>query len=145
MKNKKKMTKNQTILKPSIVPSKNSFDPEIIYYLEKVYPNLVDELNGSTCWDLSMLEGAFCIQERFIELADNFHKKWGFPIDIPSEIKSAIILWRQLFLRYRNGDFRHSEDERRAMAEVAQWSLDENRKLRNQDPIQLDLLFEGRT
>lgn len=82
----------------------------------------------------------FAVQDRFINLVDSHARIKGTPLIPPSDMDKALILWRQMAVRHKSGDFRHSEEEWQALKEIAQWTIDENRKMRNQPPIVVEAL-----
>jgi len=72
------------------------------------------------------------IETRFLELLGSWKRIHGVELEVPQMLDSAMILWRQLIVRYKKGDFRNSLDEVMAMREIAQWTVDKNCVLRNQ-------------
>jgi hypothetical protein len=138
--NRKKRIHENT-LKPSILVSRSPIGD--IGMLCHAYPKLSRyAVQIDRQWDVSMLEMALLLEEKFLELSGTHQRINGYPIQIPEEMRSAMVKWRTLFLRYKNSDFRHTDGERKAMAELGQWTADEYRKLRNQEPVTLDLLGE---
>lgn len=75
---------------------------------------------------------AAAIEPRFLDLCGAYKRIKGVDLPIPKAMQSAIVLWRQCMVRFKGGDFRTSHSERKAVKEVAQWTLDENCDLRNQ-------------
>lgn len=74
----------------------------------------------------------FAVQERFIILLDSYAAIKGEALIPPREFDSAMIRWREMAVRFKKSDFRNSEEELTSLREIAQWTLDENCKLRNQ-------------
>jgi len=75
---------------------------------------------------------AVAVEERFIRLCNTHQHIKGVPIQIPKDLDPDILRWRQLVVRHRGGDFRHTEAERQSTKAVAEWSVRENAVLRNQ-------------
>ena len=79
--------------------------------------------------DRSMLEGATAVEERFLTVCKRYLKKWGVELQIPNHLKQDFIHWRELVVRYNQGDFRHTDAELRSLKEIAQWTVDINCEL----------------
>lgn len=75
---------------------------------------------------------AAAMEPRFLDLCGTFKRVRGIELPIPKAMQAAIVLWRTAVVRFKAGDFRVSDSERKALKEVAQWTLDENCDLRNQ-------------
>ena len=86
--------------------------------------------------DLIML--AESIDIGFKEVVDGYLEKWQQTMEIPSDIKEAIILWRTMIVRHRMGDVRHTEAEKEAIKIVAQWTVDKQMILRNQESKKIE-------
>ena len=80
--------------------------------------------------DLIML--AESIEIGFMEVLDGYLEKWQQMVEVPPDIKEAVILWRMMMIRHRMGDVRHTEAEKEAVKIVAQWTVDKQMVLRNQ-------------
>lgn len=132
---KKNRIIHSSTLQPSIRPGRNESSNSVDLLLN-VYRGLRQFLDKfpRQSWDLSLLEGSFVVQERFLDLTESYIRIRGVSIPISDDTKAALVLWRTMYGRFIVGDFRHTEDERRALADVAQWTLEEQAKLRNQDP-----------
>jgi len=72
------------------------------------------------------------VEQRFLDLCGTYMRIKGCGLELPSSLDSAMFLWRRMRVRHKRGDFRHSRSELLATREVAQWTLSENCKLRNQ-------------
>lgn len=75
---------------------------------------------------------ADAVESRFLDLCGSWERIRGEKIPIPESMDRALLLWRKCVARFRKGDFRNTADELRAIKEVAQWSVDAQRQLRNQ-------------
>jgi hypothetical protein len=71
------------------------------------------------------------IEPRFVQVCETYGRKWGdgqVP-RIDAEMQKHFERWRQVVVRHRQGDYRHSLSEYKSMKAVAQWTVDENCKL----------------
>lgn len=75
------------------------------------------------------------VQDRFIQLFDFHAQVKGFNLAPPAELDRDLVRWREMVARFRLGDFRAKESEITALKTVAQWTVDENAKLRNQKQV----------
>lgn len=74
----------------------------------------------------------FEVQERFLGLLESFYRIKHERLIPPPELDVDMKQWRTMAVRYRQGDFRNTRDELLSLRRIAQWTLDENNKLRNQ-------------
>lgn len=133
-------------MKPSIVNTGQAKVPSTINVrmLMSVFPGLEQYTNQKHLnWDFSMLEAMLVVENGFLEVTEMYEKKYFTRIPIPDDIKKALYLWRVLFNRYKQGSYYHTEDERKATAELAQWTIDKKNELRGQEPEKVDLLNQG--
>lgn len=93
-----------------------------------------NKLNRSTPDDMAL---ALAVEERFLDLCGAYLRIRGVELVPPVEIDGAVLRWRQMRVRHRQGDFRNTEDEARAVKEVATWLLQTNAALRNQKPVEV--------
>lgn len=77
------------------------------------------------------------VQERFLNLLEMHLQVKGTQLLPPKSLDRAMVLWRTMALRFKNGDYRDTAEEIQALREIAQWTLDENCILRNQPKIEL--------
>lgn len=96
------------------------------YLMKKTFTNV---LQPSTP-DLVNLHVA--VEQRFLQLTQEFESKKGERLIPPPSLNSAMIRWRQLAVRFKKGDFRNTESEELSLKEIAQWTVDENCLLRGQ-------------
>lgn len=78
------------------------------------------------------------VQERFINLLESYQQNKGIRLIPPKSLDGAMIRWRSMVVRHRKGDFRNSQEEQTSLREIAQWTVDENCKLRNQPLKKID-------
>lgn len=95
---------------------------------------VMDRLLPATLDDISLSEA---VQERFISLCEFHAQVKGFALVPPKEMDRDLIRWREMVVRLRGGDPRAKESEIIALKNVAQWTVSENAKLRNQKDTQV--------
>jgi hypothetical protein len=81
---------------------------------------------------------AFQVEVRFkivCELYTRHHQSVLVP---PKDLDKDLLKWRQMIVRHKNGDFRHTDAEYESTKAIAQWTLDVNCDLRGQPRIQMD-------
>lgn len=72
------------------------------------------------------------VEERFLELCQAYLRIKGVELPIPLSLNRDMLRWRQMRVRHRAGDLRHTEAEFESVKTVAQWTVDENCSLRGQ-------------
>lgn len=72
------------------------------------------------------------VEDRFLTLCESHKRIRGIDLAIPPELKPAAYLWRTAVARHRMGDFRITDDEKKATRAFADWTLRVNCELRNQ-------------
>lgn len=77
------------------------------------------------------------LESRFASLAKFHMKSRMIPLDVPKSMEKDFIRWRRVAIRHHAGDLRHTEAEWESMVTIAQWTLDVNCELRNQEPQKL--------
>lgn len=75
---------------------------------------------------------AEAVEHRFISLLDDHLRITGEPLFPPQMYNSDMLLWRTLRIRHRKGDNRHTLDELKSTKRIAQWTVDEKKKLAGQ-------------
>ena len=75
---------------------------------------------------------AFKVEEGFLTICELWAREYGESLPIPKELDQHLFRWRTLSVRYKKGDFRNTESERKSLKVVAQWTVDVNMKLRGQ-------------
>ena len=77
---------------------------------------------------------AAALETRFLDLCATYKRTNGTELPISHDIRHAVIAWRKVVIRFKQGDFRNSPDEDKAMKEFAQWLVDQNNTLKGQPP-----------
>lgn len=83
---------------------------------------------------------AMAVEDRFLDLCGAWLRVKGVEIPIPESMNPDMLRWREMRVRHRRGDFRNSEAELKSTKAIAQWTLDMNASLRNQQPQKLSCL-----
>ncbi len=86
-------------------------------------------LYSSSVDDIQLAEA---VEHRFLELTEAWARIRFEQLIIPQELDKAMLAWRTMAVRYKQGDFRNSEEELRLTKLIAQWTVDKNCELRNQ-------------
>ena len=84
--------------------------------------------------DMVMLGQA--VESRFLDLCEAYFRIKCVELTVPAGLDRDFLHWREMRVRHNQGDLRHRESEKISTRNVAQWTLDENCKLRNQ-PMQV--------
>lgn len=82
--------------------------------------------------DLDMVTLVDAVEARFLRLLEEHQRIRGTELYPPKDLDADMLLWRTLHARHVKRDFRHTDDEKKAVRRVAEWTLQENCKLRNQ-------------
>jgi len=77
------------------------------------------------------------IAEKYRELVDLHRRVRGRDLVVPLELNFDWNMFTVVLNRYRRGKFFHSEEEKRAVRNIAQWTVDVKRSLCNQTPVKL--------
>lgn len=80
------------------------------------------------------------VEGRFTELLDKWLQVKGERLLPPKDLTPDMVLWRQLMVRYRTGDFRHTTDELNATRRIADWTHQVHCDLTNQPYTPLGLM-----
>lgn len=75
---------------------------------------------------------AKAVEEKFVFLCTVRRNMRGMDIVVPESLRNDMFLWRQMLARHKRGDFRHTGAEMMSLRTVAEWTLAEHAKLRNQ-------------
>ncbi len=81
---------------------------------------------------------AKAVEERFILLCNIHLGMTGVQLTFPKSLDRDVMRWREMVGRHRRGDFRHTDAELLSVQTVAQWTVDEHRKLRKQPSEKLE-------
>jgi hypothetical protein len=88
-----------------------------------------DALRPSSPDDVALADA---VEARFLDLCVAWLRVKGVELTPPQSLDGAVLLWRRMRVRHKQGDFRNSDSELKAVKEVAQWTLDCQCELRNQ-------------
>jgi len=80
------------------------------------------------------------VESRFLDLSGSWQRVKGADIPIPHSLNPDILRWREMRVRHKRGDFRHTDAELKSTKNIAQWTLDMNADLRGQKKQKLDCL-----
>lgn len=75
---------------------------------------------------------AQAVEERFLELCRAYLGYRGQELPIPKSLDKDFLRWREMRVRHKRGDFRHTDRELNSLRTIAQWTLDVNSGLRGQ-------------
>ena len=89
-----------------------------------------DSLVPSKPDDISLAQA---VEEKFLQLTQLWFRNRHAELGIPDALKQEMFLWRRMRVRHKQGDFRHSAAEMRAVRTVAEWTLKMKATLCNQD------------
>ncbi len=88
--------------------------------------------------DLDMICLCDAVDHRFKKLCEMYFRVNHEPLFPPAHLDKDMMLWRTMFLRHDEKDFRHTEDEMKSVRRVAEWTLQEKCKLVNEEYVPLD-------
>jgi len=94
--------------------------------LKQKYPDI---LQFSSQDDISL---SLAVEQRFIDLCGSYLRVKGIRLVPPSSLDADMFRWRQMAVRYKKGDFRHTQSEMKSLRIIAEWTLQLNAELRNQ-------------
>lgn len=83
---------------------------------------------------------ADAVEVRFIELCGSYLRIKGEHLVPPRSLNQDMLRWRQMRVRHKHGDFRNTEAELQSTRAIAQWTVDVNRRIRNQEPMKIEWL-----
>lgn len=72
------------------------------------------------------------VERRFLDVCESYMRIRGVQIPLPADLSADMYRWRQMAVRFKQGDHRHTEAELKSLRAIAQWTLDVNCDLRNQ-------------
>ena len=84
----------------------------------------------STPDDISLCQA---VEDKFKDLCNIHPKMTGVHLQIPKRLEKYMINWRTMAIRFKNGDFRHTDIEKKSLRTIAEWTLRVNARLRNQE------------
>lgn len=78
------------------------------------------------------------VEYRFNDLCAVYFREKGMELFPPKHLDKDMFLWRTMAVRHKSGDYRHTDDEIKSLKNVAEWTLQENCKLKGQEYVPLD-------
>ncbi len=72
------------------------------------------------------------IDDRFVVLCSRYKRVTGNELIFPKSMDRDVMRWRQLRVRHKKGDYRHTDVELASMHLIAQWTVDTNNVLCDQ-------------
>ncbi len=78
------------------------------------------------------------LHERFLDLCSTHFRVNKVQLLPPKYLDKDMILWRSMMVRHYKGDFRNTEDEKKAIRRIAEWTLKENCLLKGQEYVPLE-------
>jgi hypothetical protein len=72
------------------------------------------------------------VEGGFLTICAEHKRQHGMELEIPASLDKDILRWRQMAVRYKRGDMRHTEAEYKSLKVIAQWTVSVNCKLRGQ-------------
>ena len=88
--------------------------------------------------DADMVQLSMAVEQRFLELTRTYLRVNKVEL-LPSEhLNADMLLWRAMAVRHKKGDFRNTEDEKKSVRRIAEWTLEENCKLKDQKYVPIE-------
>jgi len=84
--------------------------------------------------DIDTIELGFAVEERFLDVLGTYLRVRGVPLSVPVNLNQDMLRWREMRVRHKYGDLRNTESELKSTQAIAEWTIVENAKLRNQQP-----------
>lgn len=78
------------------------------------------------------------VERRFLDLCESYMRIRGVELQIPEDLKRDMYRWREMAVRFKQGDYRNTEAEKESLKMVAQWTVNVNAQLRGQEPGQVE-------
>lgn len=78
---------------------------------------------------------AYTVEEKYLILCKNHLTVTGERLIPPVSMNNDIMRWRQMRVRHKQGDLRHTEAEMKSVRTIAQWTVDVNHTLCKQAKI----------
>jgi hypothetical protein len=75
---------------------------------------------------------ATAVEVKFLTICNLYKTTHGMNLPIPESLMPDMKRWRQIRVRHKQGDHRHTEAEMLSTKVIAQWTVDVNAKLRGQ-------------
>jgi len=87
--------------------------------------------------DQDLIALSVALEERFINLCNLYQKAKGDMLNIPKGLDKDMLLWRNMAVRHKKGDFRNTLSEKQSIRVLAQWTVDVKASLCDQPTKQL--------
>lgn len=78
------------------------------------------------------------VERGYLELCRLHLQARDAPLPIPASLNPDVLRWRQMRVRHKAGDLRHSEAEYQSVKTIAQWTVDVKAELCGQTPEKLE-------
>ncbi len=95
----------------------------------------LDLLQTSRADDIALAQA---VEDRFLDLSGTYMRVKGTELVPPPELNADMLAWRKMRVRHKAGDFRHTGSELKSTQRIAQWTLDVNAALRNQETTKME-------
>lgn len=93
-----------------------------------------NRLHPSTQDDIML---GIAVEDRFLDLCAAYRRIRGIDLVPPRELDADMLRWRQMRVRHKQADYRHTEAEMESTKEIGTWLVNTNAALRNQPPVAL--------
>ena len=87
--------------------------------------------------DNDMIALAEAVETRYLGLCEDYLRIKGVQLDVPTHLYPDFKRWREMRVRHKKGDLRHSEAEKKSLRSVASWTLMIDCSLRNKEYIEI--------
>ncbi len=88
-----------------------------------------DRLLPSTPDDYLLAEQ---VELNYLELCESYIRILGVQLFFPKSIYRDVLRWREMRVRHKAGDLRHTESELKSVKAIAQWTVNVNMEIRRQ-------------
>ncbi len=78
------------------------------------------------------------VETRYLGLCQDYLRIKGDELQVPTHLHSDFIRWREMRVRHKKGDPRHSADEKKSLRTVAEWVLRVDCSLRDKEYIEME-------
>jgi len=69
------------------------------------------------------------VDDRFVTVCERYQRTTGDQLFIPESLSKDMMRWRQMRVRHKKGDYRHTDAELESLHGIAQWTVTENEKI----------------
>ena len=92
---------------------------------------------------LDAVELCRAVEDKFLDLMTAWLRIKGDYLVVPRSLDADMLRWREMRVRHRGGDLRHTEAELLSTQAIAQWTVTQNCKLRNQPDKKIEWKNDG--